>query len=476
MKTREILIASMFFVWGFSKEVRLQGVTIGSNNPPHPAAGLELDFNNKGFLWSRLTTTQRDAISNPPASLTIYNTDTDCLEMFFASGGWKPIQCGCTAFPNAVFSIPSASTNNPVTFSAPAPNMSYAWTFQNGNPATASTQVVQVTWSSVGKYGVTLTATDSAGCSSTHTDSVIVSSCQPFSHTFTNCGQTGRSGPSQGQCDAIYGSGVVTVNGGKQSWVVPSTGTYRIEAAGAQGGGSVGGKGAILAGNFSLSAGDVIVILVGQQGQNYSGNRNMSGGGGTYVYNNTTGQILVIAGGGGGAPGSYASANGSTAQNGNNGEYGSSGIDGVGGTGGNGGGGSSCRGGGGGGWSGMGAIVGCGGSAGEGGMSFLSGGLGGNISGEGVVGGFGGGGSSEGTNSAWTYAGGGGGYSGGGGSSHSDQTARGGGGGSYILSVATNVATSNGLIYGTSNMNGPVQNLNNYNSGHGYVTITKVCQ
>ena len=52
-------------------------------------------------------------------------------------------------------------------------------------------------------------------------------------YTFTNCGQTGRTGPSQSQCNSAYSGtnldGQVNVNGGIQEWVVPYSGTYAIE-------------------------------------------------------------------------------------------------------------------------------------------------------------------------------------------------------------------------------------------------------
>ena len=54
--------------------------------------------------------------------------------------------------------------------------------------------------------------------------------------TFTNCGQEGRFGPSQEQCDAEYGAGVVNVVDGIQQWVVPHGGAYTIESWGARGG------------------------------------------------------------------------------------------------------------------------------------------------------------------------------------------------------------------------------------------------
>ena len=86
-----------------------------------------------------------------------------------------------------------------------------------------------------------------------------------------------------------------------QEYVVKRTGTYHIEAAGASGGlgsgasvyGISAGKGATLSGDFQLTKGDEIVILVGQQGSDSSYTNledypvdNVSGGGGgaTFVF------------------------------------------------------------------------------------------------------------------------------------------------------------------------------------------------
>jgi len=122
---------------------------------------------------------------------------------------------------------------------------------------------------------------------------------------FSNCGGTGRTGPTQAQCDAAYAgtnlASEVTVTGGIQQWVVPSTGTYRIEAFGAQGNsaqaGRVGGRGARIRGDFRLDEGTVLRILVGHAGtgDGCSG----GGGGGSFVVlaDNTP---LLVAGGGAG--------------------------------------------------------------------------------------------------------------------------------------------------------------------------------
>ena len=134
--------------------------------------------------------------------------------------------------------------------------------------------------------------------------------------TFSNCAATGATGPTQAQCDTAYGgtslAGVVTLNAGIQSWTVPATGTYRIVAVGAQGGdvnaGSIGGRGALIQGEFDLVATDGVVVLVGQQGQSgtcgFSLERgSTSGGGGSFV-TLSAGAPLVVAGGGGGGGGS----------------------------------------------------------------------------------------------------------------------------------------------------------------------------
>lgn len=483
--------------WFGSGAVWLQGVTVGSNNPPDPSAVLDVQSSQQGILIPRMNTAQRNAIPNPAIGLQVYNTDTDCLEMYFSSGGWKPVQCGCNAFPNATFNVPAASINNPVTLTAPQPNMTYSWIFQGGSPGTASAQTVQVTWGVAGTYGVTLTATDSAQCTSTYTDSITVVPCQAFTHTFTNCGQTGRTGPSQTQCDNTYGAGFVNVNGGIQEWTVPETGVYSIEVAGAQGGhafGQNGGNGAILRGHFNLSQGEVIKILVGQQGEYISplvnglDGQNSGGGGGTFVFRNVGDAFpLIAAGGGGGASlgGTNNRIHATTTTSGNAGtnkNFSTAGS--AGGTNGNAGsyGTYSQKAGSGAGWNTGGNVsahtqcsytVQHGAGPSGGGQGGLGGGGNSSSNGNNRAGGFGGGGGASGACNT-SGSGGGGGYSGGG-VGNDCCTSVGGGGGSYINPAATNVATSNGQYNGSSSLNGAIQNIGSFNSGHGYVTITRIC-
>ena len=141
---------------------------------------------------------------------------------------------------------------------------------------------------------------------------------------FTTCGASGYQGPSQGNCDAAYGGGVVTVNSGIQNWTVPASGTYRITATGAAGASATegqydGGRGARLSSEFELTAGDTLQIVVGQQGLIGDGDGDFrvgaqngpdvprgeedendgGGGGGSFVVT-AADSPMVIAGGGGG--------------------------------------------------------------------------------------------------------------------------------------------------------------------------------
>ena len=126
------------------------------------------------------------------------------------------------------------------------------------------------------------------------------------SHTFTNCGATGRNGPTLANCKSSYdvswdeNTDFFNIQTqGIQEWTVPADGDYRITVYGAQGSSS-SGKGAKIIGDFSLTQGMVLKIAVGQEG---SGTAGTSGGGGSFVVKspyNSNSSILIIAGGGGG--------------------------------------------------------------------------------------------------------------------------------------------------------------------------------
>ena len=246
-------------------------------------------------------------------------------------------------------------------------------------------------------------------------------------YNFKTAGAKGNFGPTQFQIDSTYALTNLfgtKSEGGVQIWTVPVTGLYRIEAKGAQGGSQAplkhGGKGVTMRGDFNLTAGTVLKILVGQEGS--SGFGCYGGGGGSFV-TDTLNTPLIIAGGGGGA-GGLTGGNGIDASIGLNGTAGAAG--GAGGINGNGGNAVNTNGGSGGGFysdgTGVFYIPQCSVSSGK---SFLNGGTGGQYD-FWLPGGFGGGGSGWDGNG---NGGGGGGYSGGGTSGTSFSA--GGGAGSY---------------------------------------------
>lgn len=368
-----------------SQVVWTQGVTIGSNNPPDPSAVLDLQSSTGGFALPRLTTAQRNAIQNPALGLQIYNTTTECLQVYHVTG-WKDVSCSCNQPPQqpgvisgptqvcagqmavvySILSVPSATSyqwtlppgatissapndtsivvnftsgtgnisvtasnycgvsaaqsitvaaqnpsaaftvtpsqpvfNSAAQFSASSAGLTYAWTFSGGTPASSILQNPSVTWASTGTYPVQLIVTDANGCSDTILQQIIVTNCPP------------------------PGSNTITFNytGSVQTWTVPTCVTsIRIRAFGAQGGGNtsynvVGGLGARMEGDFSVTPGEQLYIIVGKQGE-VSIHTGGGGGGSGVVRSNGT--PMLIAGGGGGLNQNNSSSNmnGTTSQNG----------------------------------------------------------------------------------------------------------------------------------------------------------------
>ena len=145
-------------------------------------------------------------------------------------------------------------------------------------------------------------------------------SLYPFTtHTFLPIVSAGSNvGPTLSQIQSAYSSTswastYITMGPtqGYQRWTVPKDGTYTIEAGGAAGGKDLNTSfarafGANIKGNFTLLKNQVIEIVVGSRGAEYSSPHynEAGGGGGTFVFNVTTNSLLLVAGGGGGAPSS----------------------------------------------------------------------------------------------------------------------------------------------------------------------------
>lgn len=190
-----------------------QGVKI-SNAPGQPdaSAGLEIDFTDKGLLMPRLSTTQRNAIVGPAQGLMLFNTTTQCVEVYFTGAGWLPVRCTCINPPDAGFSFSPSSTgiNSNVTFTPNSVgNFTYQWTFQGGTPATSNAQNPVVQWASSGTYTISLIVTDANQCKDTTTATITVTSSSTL-NTYNAIGQEYllqtsmySSGPDQLQADCF---------------------------------------------------------------------------------------------------------------------------------------------------------------------------------------------------------------------------------------------------------------------------------
>ncbi len=118
------------------------GVGVNPNGaPPDPSAALDINYINKGLLFPRLTTAQRDAIANPANGLHIYNTDCG-VDNYFNGSFWVPIGVGgVAALQQPSISLPNgyACPFSVANFSiAPIPDATnYIWQVPDGDTITS---------------------------------------------------------------------------------------------------------------------------------------------------------------------------------------------------------------------------------------------------------------------------------------------------------------------------------------------------
>lgn len=73
----------------FSGSLTVTGA-VGVGGAAAASAAFDVQSTTKGFLFPRMTTTQRDAIVSPATGLVIYNTTTARMEVYI-SGTWGPV-------------------------------------------------------------------------------------------------------------------------------------------------------------------------------------------------------------------------------------------------------------------------------------------------------------------------------------------------------------------------------------------------
>jgi PKD repeat protein len=377
----------------------------------------------------------------PVGASISFNSDTMIRVAFGTNSGNVSVSasnsCGSggvaslnvTVYDFSAAFIPSSGVINASVVFAPADSgATYSWVFDLGTPATSNLQNPSVVWNAVGTYNVSLTVTSGA-CTASSSGTISIN---PLFQAFTPTG-SGNTGNIQ---NFTVPSGVTSIT---------------IEAWGAEGGANTyannpGGKGARMKGDFAVTPGEVLKILVGQKGGDSNDNCAGGGGGGGSFVTRSDNTPLLIAGGGGGA--SLASSvssymDGSSSNSGMDGtNNGGSNGRGIGGTNGNGSTSYYSTSGSGSGGGGLLSDGATGSDGPEGGKAFVNGGYGG-AQNRGGAGGFGGGGTGRHTGA------GGGGYSGGGcGGYTSSCQSCGGGGGGGSYNAGTNPSNADGVQSG----------------------------
>jgi hypothetical protein len=190
-----------------------QGVKIG-NTPGNPDASaiLELESQSGGLLPPRMTTAERNLISNPALGLQIFNTTTNCINIYVGST-WKQV-CG-----DCDFNSPVAGNNGPICEGSGL-NLSatsiigatYQWSGPNGFTSNLQNPVIpNATISAGGAYSVTATVN---GCTSQVQSTVAAVNPTPDNPV------AGNSGPvCQGSTIGLTASELMGVT---YSWTGPN--------------------------------------------------------------------------------------------------------------------------------------------------------------------------------------------------------------------------------------------------------------
>jgi len=184
-----------------------QGVKIGSGNP-HPSAVLELESADQGFLTTRMTSEERDAIINPANGLLIFNLSTDCFN-YFIGGSWYALCGSCVPETPQADAGPDqlslAGTQATLAGNAPSPGVGL-WTVVSGPGGSfddATSPATVFTGESGASY--VLRWAISTSCGSTQDDVTI-----SFASSFT-CGTT--------TVEDASGNSYNTVQVGAQCWL-----------------------------------------------------------------------------------------------------------------------------------------------------------------------------------------------------------------------------------------------------------------
>jgi hypothetical protein len=142
MKKLAIIILCVFNILSAIAQVGIGTSTPNSN------VNLEISSTTQGILFPRMTSAQRDLISNPAEGLTIFNTTINCIQT----------NTGTTAVPNWKCFAGHPSSNGTAVVSAYTCSTASAGTLTPSTVVSGVTQTITATVTSVGTYSIATTA------------------------------------------------------------------------------------------------------------------------------------------------------------------------------------------------------------------------------------------------------------------------------------------------------------------------------
>jgi hypothetical protein len=188
-----------YFLLGllFLASQMLTAQNVGVNTTtPEPSAILDVNSNQKGFLPPRMTTAERNAISAPALGLMIYNTSSNCLEVFTGSTWSKLCKDGCVPMPT----IPNAGADflvnntNVITLNANIPSVGVgSWQVISGT-GTSFSNINSPTSTFTAPWGqnIQLKWVVSNSCDTLEDDLSVIFNCS--SPNLANCNGLGIDG------------------------------------------------------------------------------------------------------------------------------------------------------------------------------------------------------------------------------------------------------------------------------------------
>ena len=172
---------SALCLFGILPALHLSAQTVIGADAPDPSAMLDVQSTSKGFLPPRMTTAERNAISNPATGLLVFNTTLNCIEMNVggpSQPAWACLLAACTV---------SAASSTPTL---------------DGNTA-----LTPITHTTTGATGIGAPTGLPAGVTASWASNTITISGTPMA-----TGAFNYSIPLAGDCGSVSATGTITVN------------------------------------------------------------------------------------------------------------------------------------------------------------------------------------------------------------------------------------------------------------------------